>query len=217
MKKYMKFLMIVIWAALLYIFFRLNLLNSNLGSLNKFFSISNNYKELIFIALSSLRIVALIPSIVFIIIGGLMFNPIDGFALNLISIILSETIVYMTSNILVESRIHNYIVNKYPKLYEVLLKNNTKILSIGILCPIAPSDAICFLASSTGLSYRKFIFIVITANTPMILLYSFMGYSAMSSIIDTVIISVIIAMISGYSIFLWNKAQREQRSIQKED
>lgn len=211
MKKISKFLIVTIWIALIYILFKLNLLTGNMDNLNDFFSNCGNYKVLIFIALSSLRIVALIPSAVFMILGGMIFTPIEGFVLTLISVILSETIVYITSKVLVSSDTQGYFVNKYPKLYELLLGNNTKILAIGILCPIAPSDAVCFLASSTGLSYRKFILTVIAANMPMMILYSFLGGNVISSANNTTIIVAIIFVISMYSIYLWNKEQRNER------
>lgn len=211
MKRINRFLIIATWIALIYITFKLNLLTGNVDNLNQFFSNCGNYKALIFIALSSLRIAVLIPSAVFMLLGGMIFTPIEGFAFTLISIILSGTVVYITSKVLVSSGIQNYLVNKYPMFYQLLLKNNTKILAIGILCPIAPSDAACFLASSTELNYRKFILTVIAANTPMMILYSFLGNSIISSATNTIIISVIIFMISMYSIYLWNKEKRNQR------
>lgn len=208
MKIISKFLIIAIWIALIYILARLNLLSGDMDNLKLVFKRWDDFKEVIFIALSSLRIVALIPSTVFIILGGMLFNPIEAIILTVISIIISETIVYIISKVVVSSAIQNYLVNKYPRLYEVLLKNNIKILSIGIICPVAPSDVICFLASSTGLNYRKFILIVILANLPMTILYSFFGSGIMSSANNTIIIAVSILIISIYSLYLWRKAQR---------
>lgn len=211
MERISKFFVIAIWVALIYILFKLNLLTGNMDDLNKFFNGCGSFKVLIFIVLSSFRIVALIPSAVFMILGGVIFNPFEGVILTLISVILSETLIYITSKILVSSGIQNILVNKYPRLYELLLKNNIKILAMGILCPIAPSDVACFLASSTGLSYRKFILTVIIANMPMMILYGFLGNSFLSSGNNTVIIAVIIVIISAYSLYLWNKEQRVQR------
>jgi uncharacterized membrane protein YdjX (TVP38/TMEM64 family) len=211
MKKISKFLVIAIWVALIYILFRLDLLTGNIDNLNQFFDDSGSYKPLIFIALSSLRIVALIPSAVFMILGGIIFNPFEGILLTTVSVIISESMVYLASKVLVCSHIQNYLINKYPKLYELLLRNNTKILSIGILCPIAPSDVACFLASSTGLSYRKFMKTVVVSNLPMTILYSFLGNNVLSSTNNTIIIIAIIILLSGYSIYLWNRAQRQQR------
>jgi uncharacterized membrane protein YdjX (TVP38/TMEM64 family) len=210
MRRISKFLVVAIWTAFIYILFRLNLLTGNINNLNQFFNSSGNYKELLFIALSSLRIVAFIPSAVFMILGGMLFNPFEGVALTLISVVLSETIVYITSKILVSSQIKKQLINKYPRLYELLLKNNKRILAIGILCPIAPSDMVCFLASSTGLSYSKFILTVIVSNTPMMILYGFLGSSVLASANNTIIIACIIVMISIYSVYLWKKEQREE-------
>lgn len=210
MKRIGKFLIVAIWITLIYMLFRLNLLTGNMDNLNHFFSGCVNYKALLFIALSSLRIAALIPSAIFMVLGGMLFRPIEGITLTLISVIISETIVYITSKVLISSCIQNYLINKYPKLYELLLKNNAKILAIGILCPIAPSDAACFLASSTGLNYRKFILVVIIANMPMMILYSFLGNSVISSSNNIIIIATVILTMSIYSIYLWRKEQRKQ-------
>lgn len=210
MKRISKFLIIAVWAVLIYILFRLNLLTGNMDNLNQVFISCGSFKVLIFIALSSLRIVALIPSAVFMILGGVIFNPFVGVLLTLISVVLSETIVYLTSKILVSSGIQNLFVNKYPKLYELLLKNNTKILAIGILCQIAPSDVACFLASSTGVTYRKFILTVVIANMPMMILYSFLGNSFLSFGDNTILIAGVIILISIYFIYLWNKEKRVQ-------
>jgi uncharacterized membrane protein YdjX (TVP38/TMEM64 family) len=211
MKRISKFLIIAVWAVLICILFRLNLLTGDMDNLKQFFNSCGSYKVLIFIALSSLRIVALIPSAVFMILGGVIFDPFEGVLLTLISVVLSETIVYLTSKILVSSGIQNLLVNKYPKLYELLLKNNTKILAIGILCPIAPSDVACFLASSTGLTYRNFILTVVIGNMPMMILYGFLGNSFLSSGNNTIMIAGIIILISIYSIYLWSKEQRVQK------
>jgi uncharacterized membrane protein YdjX (TVP38/TMEM64 family) len=211
MKKITKFLVASVWAALVYVLFRLNLLTGDMDNLNQFFNNYGNYSVLIFIALSSLRVVALIPSAVFMILGGMLFNPLEGVLLTLTSVIISETIVYIASKILVGSHIQDSLVKKYPKLYELLLKNNKKILAIGILCPIAPSDIVCFLASSTGLNYKKFILTAIIANMPMMMLYSFLGSNILASVGNTIIVAVIIASISIYSVHLWNKAQKVQR------
>lgn len=211
MKKISKFLIIVIWGALIYILFRLNLLTGNIDNLNQFFNGCDSFKVLIFIGLSTFRIVALIPSAVFMILGGILFDPLKGILLTLISVILSETIVYLTSRILIGSNIQNYITNKYPKLYQLLLKNNTRILAIGILCPVAPSDVACFLASSTGISYRKFILTVVISNMPMMILYGFLGNSFLSSGSNTIMLLGIIIIISIYSLYLWSKEQKIQK------
>lgn len=206
-----KLLIIAVWATLIYILFRFNLLTGNISSINQFLNNCGSYKELIFTALATLRIVALIPSAVFMILAGIIFNPIEGVALTFISVVLSETIIFIISKILICSNIQDYLVKRNPKLYKQLLKNNTKILAIGILCPIAPSDVACFLAGSTGLSYRKFMLTVVMSNMPMMILFIFLGNNGMSSASNAIIIAVIIAVMSIYSIYLWKKEQRVQR------
>lgn len=213
MKKISKFLVIAVWATLIYIFYKLNLLNGDMDNLNKFLDSFGSYKIVLFITLSTIRVAALIPSVAFMILGGIMFNPLEAFVLTLISVILSESIIYAASKALVSSSIQSYLVNKYPKLYNLLLKNSTRILAIGILCPVAPSDVACFLASSAGLSYRKFIFTVVLANMPLMLLYSFLGGSILSPNNNTIVTGGIILIITIYSMWLWNKEQKQYKSV----
>jgi uncharacterized membrane protein YdjX (TVP38/TMEM64 family) len=213
MKKISKILILIIWIVLIYILFRLNLLNGDEDHLNQFFSSYAKYKGVLFVALSSFRVAALIPSVVFMILGGIMFEPMVGFTLTLVSVFFSETIIYIVSKILIGSGLENYLINKYPKLYKLLNKSNRKILAICILCPIAPSDPACFLASTTGLSYRKFIITVIIANIPMMILYSFLGNSVISLNNNIIIIAAFILIVSCYSVYLWNKEQKQQKLI----
>lgn len=209
MKKAGKLLIICIWIFIIYLLFKLNLFSASMNDVNKFISRYSQYKTLIFVLLSTIRVAALIPGAVFMIIGGIIFNPIEGIFLTLISIILSETIVYWVSRFLIGSKIEEYLINKYPNVYKALRKNNSKLLSIGIICPIAPSDAACFMASSTGLSYFKFILIVAISNLPMMFLYGFLGNSIVTSFNNTIVIASMIIAVAAYSIYAWNRAQKQ--------
>lgn len=213
MKKLGKVLIIVVWAAIIYAFYKLNLLNGNVDKFAGFFKNHGNYKTLLFMALSTFRVLALIPSAVFMIIGGIMFTPIQGFFLTLISVILSETIIFILSKVMLATKVQEYLINKYPKVYKLLLKSNTRILALGILCPMAPSDVACFLACSTGIGYVKFIVTVVIANIPMAILYSFLGDSVISSLNNSLIIGSMVLAISCYSIYLWNREQKQYKIV----
>lgn len=213
MKKGGKFLIIAIWVSIIFLLFKLGLLTGSLYNLNQYINNFGSYKELIFVLLATLRVVAFIPSAVFMLLSGLIFNPFEGIGLNFISIVISETIVFAVSKILISSNIQKFLVKKNPRLYKLLLKNNKKILAIGIICPMAPSDVACFLASSTGLSYKRFMIIVVLSNMPMMILYSLLGISAASSAAKVIIIGAIIAIISLYSLYLWKKAEKTDNEL----
>lgn len=210
MKKISKLLVLIIWRILLFILFRLNLLTGDISIWSQLINDCENYKEILFVAVFSLRVVAFIPAAIFILLGGIIFNPLKCFLLSLISVIISETIVYVTSKLLLGSKIENYLVNKNPKFYNLLQRNNTKVLALGILCPITPSDVACFLASSTGLSYMRFMNIVIAANIPGIVLYSFVGSSFKYSANSTIMLVSFIILISGYTTHLWKREQKQR-------
>jgi uncharacterized membrane protein YdjX (TVP38/TMEM64 family) len=123
LKKISSFLIIFVWVTLIYMLFKLDLFNIDMNNLNIFFDSHRAYEVLIFISMSSLRIIALIPSSVFMVLGGILFKPMEGFVLMLVSVAISETIVYIVSKILIGSKLQSYLVDKYPKVYKLLCKN----------------------------------------------------------------------------------------------
>ncbi|WP_205694144.1 hypothetical protein [Clostridium sp. JN-9] len=44
-----------------------------------------------------------------------------------------------------------------------------------IVCPIAPTDVICYFSTYMGIRYRKYITTVISVNAPLVLIYSYVG------------------------------------------
>ncbi|MGL5353251.1 MAG: TVP38/TMEM64 family protein [Clostridium sp.] len=209
MKKISKLLVLIIWGILLFILFRLNLLTGDISIWSQLINDCENYKEILFVAVFSLRVIAFVPSAIFVLLGGIIFNPLKCCLLSLISVIISESIVYVISKSLLGSKIEHYLVGKYPKFYKILQSNNTKVLTLGILCPVTPSDVACFLASSTGLSYIRFMIIVIAANMPEIVLYSFFESSFKYSANSTIILVSFIIVIIGYTTYLWKREQKQ--------
>lgn len=101
--------------------------------------------------------------------------------------------------------IKNKIKKKYKDIYKLVEEENHKILAIGVLCPVAPTDVICYLSSYLGLGYRRFIITFIIANIPAVSLYSFLGDSFSNSIYNTVFIIITLIVTSIITIKKWNK------------
>lgn len=62
------------------------------------------------------------------IIGGMMFNPIKSFALTLILITISETIIFVMSKIFCNGILTEKIAEKHPKIVNISKEYNNKFL-----------------------------------------------------------------------------------------
>ncbi len=173
---------------------------------------SKKFSELIFISLWSLRLILFIPGVTLMILGGLIFDPSKAFLLSMIGIVLSDILVFLLAKSKLLSGFRNKLENKYKDIIDLIEKYNYKILGIGVLCPVAPTDAIVFLSSYVGMKFSRFLVVFIIANIPALFLYSNLGESFQDSNMNTIFI-IITLIISGIlSIKLWNNLKRKKVS-----
>ncbi|QZY53861.1 VTT domain-containing protein [Crassaminicella profunda] len=197
-------LFIIIWI-LLFTIMRYFLKISTLADLFTFIKCHEKIATITFLILSIVRISAFLPGMLFMIIGGLLFNPMLGFTLSMVSMIVSESIIFMLAKISFNSRFINKINNKYPELMNMSKKYNHQFLALAILCPIAPTDLACFISSYVGLKYKSFFLTVIIANIPIIFIYTILGQSFLYSIYYFILIVVTFSVISIYLVKIWNR------------
>ncbi|WP_297993321.1 TVP38/TMEM64 family protein [uncultured Clostridium sp.] len=173
---------------------------------------SKKFSELIFISLWSLRLILFIPGVTLMILGGLIFDPSKAFLLSMIGMVLSDILVFLLAKSKLLSGFRNKLENKYKDIIDLIEKYNYKILGIGVLCPVAPTDAIVFLSSYVGMKFSRFLVVFIIANIPALFLYSNLGESFQDSNMNTIFI-IITLIISGIlSIKLWNNLKRKKVS-----
>ncbi|WP_176461720.1 TVP38/TMEM64 family protein [Anaeromicrobium sediminis] len=202
-----KILMIIIWAFIL-LLIRYYFKISSLSDLMKFIEYNKGLSTVTFFIISSIRIFALLPGMPFMIMSGILFDPIVGFTLCMLSIIISETLIFILGKNSYNMKFINKINNKFPQLMHVSKKYNYKFLVLGILCPISPTDIICFISSYMGLSYRNFLLTIIIAHMPLILIYNILGQSFLYSTYYFIFLAVTLFVISIYLISIWNKVMR---------
>ena len=165
----------------------------------------NPLSEVFFIGLWSIRLIAFIPDVTLMLLGGLIFEPNKAFVLSLLGIVISDAIVFAIAKVKILSGLRKRIENKYPEVISLLEAYNYKILGIGVLCPVAPTDAIVFLSSYMGISFSKFLLVFIGANLPALFLYSYLGQSFDGSIFNTIMIVVTLTITGIFSVKLWNE------------
>ncbi|NFV11847.1 TVP38/TMEM64 family protein [Clostridium sporogenes] len=208
-KKYLGFTLVIVWAISLYIFNNYDFIQIIIEFIKEY-SISNEAGTMIiFILLWIVRLPILLPGFILIILGGTLFGTINGFLLSMIGMVLSESLIYVIAKLFSNFNIRNLINKKYNYIEPLIRKYNFRFLALGIICPIAPTDVICFLSSSIGLSYIKYILTIIISNIPIIGLYSYMGINYKESSLSVIILCLTISVLALYTMKIWNSLKAD--------
>ncbi len=207
-----KFVMIAIWILFVYILKHFDLLSFDFRAVKEFISENKNYASLLFIGLWIVRLLFFIPGTPLMILGGVCFGPIEGSLLSTVGIVLSTTLIYLFSRSFAGNKVKKYLENRHPDLNDLLEKYNYKFLALGIICPIAPADVISFLSASIGIKYSTYILTIIIANTPIRMLYSFVGTSLTETKVGLVLVIVSLVFVFIISIKIWNTLKQKQQT-----
>ena len=205
MKINLKYIVIVFWVVLVFFLKSKNIISFDINAIEQSLQANEKYLIPVFIFLWSIRIFAFIPGVTFMVIGGICFGPVEAILLSTIGIFISETFIYFISKYFSTSKLTQFLNNRHPDIGDLIKKYDYKFLTIGIICPLAPTDVICYLAASAGIKYIKFILTVIISNLPVVALYSFVGTSINSSLYIIAMVSVIIIGVLLISKTKWNR------------
>lgn len=131
---------------------------------------------LVFIFIQFLQVVLpILPAAVTCVAGVILFGPVWGIVYNYIGICMGSFGAFFISKRygqpLVEKMLSKRVFNKYSKWLNDG-KMFDRIFAIGIFGPIAPDDALCYLAGLTTMSWKKFAVIIILGKPLPIILYS---------------------------------------------
>ena len=204
MNRLFKSIIFLFWLSIIFIFFKYQLYNDGVHKITKILNTYPKYSALLFLMIASLRIFTLVPCTVFIIIASMLFSPLETVILTTIANLLSEILLFFFTKLTFAMNYQNKIIDKHPKLYNVIEKNNVQILALGVSSPVVPSDVVCFFSVLTGISFNKYVLTVFLADTPVILLYTFLGISIKYSIYVFLVTLVGIVLFSYFNFKKWN-------------
>ena len=204
MNKLFKSIIFLFWVSILFIFFKYQLYNDGIYKIINFLKIYPQYSTLLFLIIASLRTITLIPCTIFIIIGGMLFSPLESFILTTIANLSSEILLFFFTKLTLGMNYQNRMIDKYPKIYNIIEKNTVQILALGVSSPVVPSDVVCFFSALTGISFKKYILTIFLADTPVILLYTFLGISVKYSTYVFVVTLMVILLVSYFNFKKWN-------------
>lgn len=193
-----------IWIILAYVINEYEFISFGIETIKQYLLSDRQEAMFIFVLLYVIRLLVLLPGATLIILGGTLFGPINGFLLSMIGMGLSETLIYIIAKVFSNSKMKKSIKVRHPDIEPLMEKYNFRFLALGVLCPIAPSDVVCFVSASVGLNYIKYILTIIISNIPLIMLYSYMGISYKESVFSIIALCLSIILIAFYSIRAWN-------------
>ncbi|WP_026887277.1 TVP38/TMEM64 family protein [Clostridium beijerinckii] len=204
MNRLFKGIAIVFWISILFVFFKYQLYNNGVNKIIFFLNTYGKFSTILFFIIASLRIFTLIPCTIFIIVGGILFNPYEAFILTATANLLSEILLFFFARLTFGMSYQNKIINKYPKVYNMIKKNNVQILALGVSSPVIPTDIICFFSVLAEISFIKYTLTIFFADTPIILLYTFLGISIKYSLYVFAIMLFIVILVNYFNFKKWS-------------
>jgi uncharacterized membrane protein YdjX (TVP38/TMEM64 family) len=204
MDKLFKIIVLIFWIAILFVFFKYKLYTDGIDKIVSFLNTYKEYSVGLFLIIASLRIFTLIPCTVFIIIGGVLFNPSEAFLLTAAANLISELLLFFFAKLTFGMNYQNKIIEKHPKIYNMIKKNNVQILALGVSSPVVPSDIVCFFSVLAEITLLKYIITILLADTPVILLYTFLGISIKYSIYVFLFMLILVIIINFINFKKWN-------------
>jgi len=107
----------------------------------------------------------------------LLFGPVEGTIYNYVSICAGSFTAFALARRYGMSLIHRFVP---PRLVEKYLRGTrsrhfTRAFAVAILLPLAPDDALCYLAGTTAMRVRTYVLIILLCKPWAILAYSLGG------------------------------------------
>jgi uncharacterized membrane protein YdjX (TVP38/TMEM64 family) len=139
---------------------------------------------LVYLLMSVLRGFTLLPSTPLVLAGTILFPGQQWavFAVSLIGIALSSTLIYYFSEFL---GFHEYFENRKPELTHKIRRRLEHPLGFLFVAawaffPLVPTDLVCYLAGTTRMNYSKFIAAVLAGEAILCYGYIFFGGSLLN-------------------------------------
>lgn len=142
---------------------------------------------IVFIFIQFLQVILpILPAAVTCVAGVILFGPVWGILYNYVGICIGSFGAFLISKRygqpLVEKMLNEKIFKKYSKWLNDS-KVFDRVFAIGIFGPLAPDDALCYLAGLTQMSLKKFGLIILFGKPIPIALYS-LGWSTIVNWLD---------------------------------
>lgn len=145
-------------------------------SLRAYISAFGVFAPLILTVIQAIQVILpVLPGFLGCIVGAGMFGAAGAFWCNYIGISAGSIIAFFLARRFGTGLVRKMVpMEKYQSCVEWVnrKKSYTAVLSLAILLPLAPDDFLCYFSGLTGMSARRFIWIIVLAKPWCILGYS---------------------------------------------
>ena len=130
----------------------------------------------LFLVLQAVQVVIpILPGGVSCLAGVLLFGPWLGFVLNYVGISLGSFVAFAMARNWGKPLLNKLFSKKLHEKYERWTHESRRfdrLFALAIFLPGLPDDFLCFMAGTTGMSWKKFALITVTCRPLMIFAYS---------------------------------------------
>jgi uncharacterized membrane protein YdjX (TVP38/TMEM64 family) len=177
-----RFICLALWAAVIVSTGAIYLAdpgNFTAEKIASFISESQTSIWIIYLAMSALRGLTLLPSTPLVLAGTLLYphEPWLVLTISLAGILMSSSMIYFFSEAL---GLTEYFERSKPKAVARIrrrLEEPAGLVFVGLWAffPLVPTDVVCYVAGSTKMNFAKFIFAVFTGEAVLCSIYVFTG------------------------------------------
>lgn len=185
--KVIRIILIVVWAAVIItalVVFLSNPAAFSAENIAAFLRANAGNIWIAYILISALRGLTLLPSTPLVLAGTILFptEPIAVFAVSLLGIALSSTMIYYFSEAL---GFDDFFERRKPDLVHSIRKRLETSWGLAFVAawaffPLAPTDAVCYVAGILRLKYGKFILAVLFGESILCGVYVWAGNSLLT-------------------------------------
>lgn len=195
------------------------LLTSENG-MEKFHNILESYRYfgiVVFLLVQAIQVVVVfIPPVQ--IVGGMLFGGIFGSILSVVGLWLGSAAVFWLVRTAGKPLVEAIISKKDIKKFKFLEDGEklTFVLFVLYLIPGTPKDALTYLAGLTKIDTKQFLFVVLPARVPMVVVSAVFGSSINSgNYALTVVLALVIAAFAVFGFIFREKAVERMRKFIK--
>lgn len=216
---YKKITVIVLWAAVFIFLYRKGLITTDIDKIRDIIGSQPSKMMMLFALMSVLRVLFFVPGVIFMVLGGICFGFKLGFVLSLLTLVVSEILVYIIGRYFIGKRLYSYLKKNYQELVLLTNRYGYGFLALGILCPVIPTDAVCLIAAMFNFNFKKYTITVFAANAPLVFLYSYLSGSSLEAVYVNIIMAIALVSLTIYTIIVWNRlrAKSHEPALKESD
>lgn len=189
-------LLSIIVVVLLY---RKELLNmiKNPEDIRDFLLSYRGYAVVIFLLLSAIRSIFLLPAGTFAVISGLTFGNLIGTLLTCVGVTLSGILAYLISKYFGREFVEGILKRKKVEINNLIKKEGLFYIVSLRLIPIFPFDAVSYASGLMDVNFKDFVFGTFLGSLPGAFIYTFLGNSILDIRSPKFKLALVLAIISS--------------------